>query len=529
MKKKRWLWLFGGVGMPALGCGVPFFVVIMAVMIFIGGVGAGLSNLFGSHNTPPSIATPNSRPMEWLATASAISQSDGMPNTVAMAVIQQASDGEAFAERYYCSNNATYGEPCNVAQPHQHGIHNVGVGEGLVGLNTRDVAKPSGTQWQSVQWNLSTGLQHLARDLHAGYWTTALSAFHAHVQAPPGWHSTSHYADDIRSLVERYNSAPTLGAWAVASWDPKSGRWSDPHDKPETVMVVGAAPTGPKWQGPWSPPTVSCAAPAAHSSKPAKCHTVYHLLQGHALEAPIQVWGQLKNGTTVSFHINAASARSPLPGSTIYSASVPLHGPHALTAIYASWGTGVQDNIPWPEVAGGGGPNGIGSPGPISVITNQQALNTWWSQIQVAHAQTGASADLIAAVMIHESGGNAGAYNPSGPAYGLMQILQSTAVGLPGYNPATWTQSQQNLILGGELLEQNFRDTGGVSWREAIAAYYAGLGRMEKWGFRPGMSWAQAAPILDRVPAAWADNTETASGYAEQMKAEMTWVATHAP
>lgn len=176
--------------------------------------------------------------------------------------------------------------------------------------------------------------------------------------------------------MERYNSAPTLGAWAVASWDPKSGQWSDPHNQPETVMVVGAAPTGPHWQGQWSPPTVSCAAPAPRSSKPAKCHTVYHLLQGHALEAPIQVWGELKNGTTVSFRMNADGASSALSGSTIFSASVPLQGPHALTAIYASWGRGVQENIAWPEVAGGGGPNGSSAPGPINVITNQQALDT---------------------------------------------------------------------------------------------------------------------------------------------------------
>lgn len=156
VKNKHWLWLFGGVGMPTFGCGIPFFVVIMTVMVFVGGIGVGLTHMFGSHNTPPSIATPDSRPMEWLGAASALSQVNGIPNTVAMAVIQQASDGETFAERYYCSNSATYGEPCNVAQPHQHGIHNVGVGEGLLGLNTRDVTKPSGTQWQSFQWNLST-------------------------------------------------------------------------------------------------------------------------------------------------------------------------------------------------------------------------------------------------------------------------------------------------------------------------------------------------------------------------------------
>ncbi len=52
---------------------------------------------------------------------------------------------------------------------------------------------------------------------------------------------------------------------------------------------------------------------------------------------------------------------------------------------------------------------------------------------------------------------------------------------------------------------------------------------MEKWGFRPGMPWSEAASLLNRIPAAGAQNTETMTAYADQMIAEMAVVAREAP
>ncbi|MDI9261179.1 lytic transglycosylase domain-containing protein [Alicyclobacillus sendaiensis] len=155
--------------------------------------------------------------------------------------------------------------------------------------------------------------------------------------------------------------------------------------------------------------------------------------------------------------------------------------------------------------------------------TNQQALDEWWSDIEAASQETGVPAGIIAAVMIHESGGYAQAFNPEGPAYGLMQLLPSTAEGLPGYDPSTWMEPQENLLLGAELLKEDYEQTGGTSWEEALCAYYGGLGTMESLGFRPGMPWSEAASLLNVVPAAYAGNTQTMTDYAEQIMATAQW------
>lgn len=537
-----------GLGVP-LGCSLPFFVIVIVTVVLVGGIGMGLAHLFdtGSHtsNTPPPIATPYSRPMEWLNLASTDGAKVGLPNPLAMGAIYLASDGQSFAERYYCSNHQTYGESCSTARPHTN-IHAVGVGEGLMGLNTQDGLHPPQpanmnalSSWLSVSWNLSQGLTLLGQDVRGTLLKTGATHFHVSEQLPPHWtgnnqspNNGDRYADALRSAVERYESGPTLGAWALASWQAKTGQWSDPGDQPETVVVVGAAPVGAHWAWTWSPPTETCTQPGTTptgvgqakggtTAKPA-CHRVDHVLQGYTLQPPTFVSGTLATGQHVTFHAAAAPG-----GGTWFSASVPLAGSHKLTQLTALWTHGVSDTISWPE-EGTVATSGIPS-GPAMILTNQQALNQWWSEIQVAQKKTGTNPDLIASIMIHESGGNPIAYNALGPASGLMQILSSTAVGLPGYNPATWTQPQENLILGAELLHENYVDTGGVSWREAVAAYYAGLGTMEQWGFTPGMPWSEAAPLLNRIPAAWAGNTQTATSYAEEMKAEMTWVAGHVP
>ncbi len=486
MNRKHWLLL---AGLPSVGCGGGFFIVALLAIVMIGGIGVGINNLFGSNNTPPLIATPNSRPMEWLNEASSFAQRDGLPNTVVMAVIQQASDGEGFAERYYCSTDVTYGEPCNVAQPHQKGIHNVGVGEGLMGLNTHDVAKPSEQTWLSASWNLATGIQTLARYLHTGDWNTALTTFHQRVQAPPGWQMTENYADDIRSLVETYDSRPTLGAWAMASWNAKTGQWSDPQHKPETVLVVGSAPVGPAWHYQWSAPTTSCTVPPAHSTRAPQCHTVYHLLQGHALEAPMQVWGQLKNGTTVPFHLVTAANAA---GGTLFEANVPLTGPTALITIDAAWTHGIQRTLPWPEMSAGGG----GEPaGPVHVPPTT-AVKLWWPEILVASQKSGVPPDWIASEMLNESSGNPANGSLAG-AYGLMQLEPGTmdATNAMRENP------QENLILGAEYLAEIYADFG--SWRLTSAGYEGGEGSVEHYlntANPRGIPWSQASAELMHYP-----------------------------
>ena len=52
------------------------------------------------------------------------------------------------------------------------------------------------------------------------------------------------------------------------------------------------------------------------------------------------------------------------------------------------------------------------------------------------------------------------------------------------------------------------------SWRIAIAGYYGGQGSVLSAGVRRGMSWTQAAPRLNWIPAP-GPNTKTMTMYAE--------------
>ncbi|MCY0886417.1 MAG: transglycosylase SLT domain-containing protein [Firmicutes bacterium] len=518
-------WALGG----GLGCTTPLVLGLAGVigaMTLVAGVGQWFANPFGS-SPPPPLATPLSRPAEWLPLVTATGAPDGVPNVLALAVLNQASDGQVYGDRYYCSNGQSAGEACDQAYHPglfgigSHDVRTLGIGRGLFGLDTRSGLIPSGQDPHDAAWNAATGLRALGRDLAGAPWQTALTAFHAHVQAPPGWTGDPNYASQIQGLIASYDAGPTVGAWALAPWSDSAGTWEDPGHTPEWVFVVAAAPAGPTLKAAWSAPTTT------HTVNPrtgrVTTKTVAHPITYRDLALPVAVWGRAANGRTVNFQLSTQNPSIPVwPGGTVWGAQVPLTGSQRLTQITARWADGVQDTIAWPEQA-------VSLPGTVQIISNQQALDTWWRAIQVVAQQTGVPADLIAAVMIHESGGVADAYNPAGPAYGLMQILNTTAPGLPGYNPATWTQPQENLILGAELLQEDYQDTGGTSWQEAIAAYYGGLRTMEHDGFTVGMPWSEAQTVLNVVPDPQAGNTETMTAYADQMMAEAQWVAVHAP
>ena len=122
-----------------------------------------------------------------------------------------------------------------------------------------------------------------------------------------------------------------------------------------------------------------------------------------------------------------------------------------------------------------------------------QAVRLWWKDILMAQQKTGVPADWIAAEILNESGGDPAAGNPTG-AYGLMQLEPATAHGLPGYTPDARHNPLENLILGAELLDANYRQWH--SWRLASAAYYGGSGRVQGTGVVPGMPWSQASGRL---------------------------------
>ncbi len=114
VKKKLWAWILAG-GAPILGWGFLILAAVIASMMLLAGIGQWFSGLFGPN--PPVIASEMSRPAEWMSVIIQNSVQDGVPNVIAMAVINAASDGQAYGDRYYCSNGQSAGEKCSVAFP----------------------------------------------------------------------------------------------------------------------------------------------------------------------------------------------------------------------------------------------------------------------------------------------------------------------------------------------------------------------------------------------------------------------------
>ena len=529
-KRLGW-WLIGG-GFAVVG---PFLIIIITSVAGLGllaGAGHWLASFFGP--TPPAIATPTSRPTEWLNPVTTDSEIDqGIPNTIVMAVINQASDGQVYGDRYYCSNGQTTGEACSAAYPPTKahigprgihilaspGAHNLGIGYGLMGLNGKDITLPANARWHSVLWNLDEGIGQLADYLRGQqYWQTALAAFHATVQTPPGWSGSGNYADTIKGLVGRYNAGPTLGAWALAPWSSKTGQFQDPGNAPAWVFVIGAAPTGAPFSHTWRKPTI-----IQHYDPQTDKHwtTIQnHILTGHDLASPVLVVGRLKNGQIVTFDLSTQNANIPVwQGGTVFGARIPLSGPQSLISITAYWPrNGLSDTMQWPEQSSG-------AVSTVNRVPPTHAVQTWWADIQVASHKTGVPADWIAAEMLNESGGsvNAGQNGLAG-AYGLMQLEPATARSLPGWYPGARSNPQENLILGAELLEENYSQFG--RWRIASAAYYGGANSVQNDGVTPGMPWNVAGPKLANVPVASAGNSLTMEEYADNIEATSQAVAT---
>ena len=87
---------------------------------------------------------------------------------------------------------------------------------------------------------------------------------------------------------------------------------------------------------------------------------------------------------------------------------------------------------------------------------------------------------LLAAVAQAESAGNATAVSPAG-AQGLMQLMPGTAAGLGVTDPF---DPQQSIDAAGKLFARNLSAFGG-SLRDALAAYNAGAGAVQKYGGVP--------------------------------------------
>ena len=551
-KKRILLWLIGG----GFGVAAPILAIILIVIvaaIFLAGFGYWVSGLFTG--APPPMGMVTARSLEWLPAVDA--HSHGLPNALGLAVIAQASGGEIYGDRYYCvQGSAEQSSGIRCLSAYGKGWHDLGKADGLTGVNQKDVTLPSSTSGNSphaVAWNLGTGLSRLAQTLAMDpALKTALPAFHRTTQAPSGW-MFSGYASTIRSDLQTYGG-PQMAAWAIASWGKISGTYQDANGEKDWVLVAAGAPTGAPWTLEWKAPTVKYvtkiepkrvkvtvkkkAKVLIPHSKPKRYHivtkkmqktetktvtvtvreVVTHNLTGRQLEEPSAVYATLTNGQTQPLTFSASNANVPVwPGGSLWGGQFKLSQIAKITAVWP----GVSETMPWPPVSGQ-------AVGQVSSVPITNAVQHWWSDIQAASQKTGVPADWIAAEMMTESAGDpTAAVNGLSAAYGLMQLEPATAQGLPGYYPGARQNPAMNLLLGAELLAENYATTH--SWRLTSAANYGGVGGMESDGYRPGMTWQQAAPLLNVVPDAWAGNSWTMTAYANRIEATSQQIAAAHP
>jgi Rod binding domain-containing protein len=107
-------------------------------------------------------------------------------------------------------------------------------------------------------------------------------------------------------------------------------------------------------------------------------------------------------------------------------------------------------------------------------------LTAYESTIKAASKVFGLSADLIRAVILHESGGNPYAVSSKG-AKGLMQLTDGTARTLGVTNPFN---PVQNIFGGARYLGSLLKMFGG-DLKLALASYNAGSGTVKKYGGVP--------------------------------------------
>ncbi len=150
-----------------------------------------------------------------------------------------------------------------------------------------------------------------------------------------------------------------------------------------------------------------------------------------------------------------------------------------------------------------------------------KTMDRWIETVEKASREHGVAADLIAIVMLVESGGNPEARSPSG-AVGLMQVMPATGEYIArarGLGSFTLDEPETNIDFGAWYLAQQLGSFGvptdGPEWHESVdraaVAYNAGPGHIKAHLDTGRALYAEAARYREWVGGMWRERAEEGS------------------
>jgi soluble lytic murein transglycosylase-like protein len=132
--------------------------------------------------------------------------------------------------------------------------------------------------------------------------------------------------------------------------------------------------------------------------------------------------------------------------------------------------------------------------------------------INAAAQKTNVPADLIAATIYQESGGNiniAATHNPNGGSdSGLMQVNQHTAGELEQKYPDRFNGiggSAKNIMLGTSYLRDMFDTNADQDWGITLRAYNSGPNGVDKTNLRAIPAGTGDSTYVDKIFRFWSD------------------------